>query len=104
MNLGPPVEVEPFLRNLGEHEGGAGEANRGMEDARRMMGRLHGIIENWRGPGTLVMVSHGRTVAMLVYGPRSVSPEQATAIVLQPTPGTRPRPFHEIGTLAGGSR
>jgi Histidine phosphatase superfamily (branch 1) len=107
MNLGPPVEVAPFLRNIGEHEGGAGAANRGFEDAKQMMGRLHGIIESWKGPGTLVMVSHGRTVAMLVYGPRSVSPEQATAIVLQPTPGARPRPFREIGALSppgGASR
>jgi hypothetical protein len=100
MNLGSPVVTVPFLRNLGEHEGGAGSANRGMDDGRPMMARLHRLIGSWAGPGTLVMVSHGRTVAMLVYGPHSHSPEQSTAIVLEPTPGTRPRPFHEIGTLA----
>jgi phosphohistidine phosphatase SixA len=103
MNLGP-VEVTPVLRNVGEHEGGAGAANREFEDGRIMMGHLHHLIGSWEGPGNLVLVSHGRTVAMALWGPRIVSPEQGTVIVLQPTPSVRPRPFREIGTLAGGSR
>ena len=68
------------------------------------MMRLHRLIGSWQGPGNLVLVSHGRTVAMLVWSPRTVSPEQGTMIVLEPMPGVRPKPFREIGTLAGGSR
>lgn len=69
-----------------------------------MMRRLHMIVGNWKGPGNLLMVSHGRTVAMLVWSPRTHSPEQGAPIVLQPTPGARPKPFVEIGSLPGGVR
>jgi broad specificity phosphatase PhoE len=103
MNLGA-VEVTPLLANVGEHESGAGAANRQFQGGPVMMGRLHHLIGSWEGPGNLVLVSHGRTVAMLIYGPRSVSPEQGTVIVLEPTPGAHGRPFREIGTLSGGSR
>jgi Histidine phosphatase superfamily (branch 1) len=103
MNLGP-VETTPLLRNMGEHEGGAGAVNRGLGGSGPMMRRLHWVIGNWKGPGNLLMVSHGRTVAMLVWNPRTVSPQQGSPIVLEPMPGNKPKPFYEMGSLSGGSR
>ena len=45
---------------------------------------LKDIVSSWRGPGTLVLVSHGFTIEPLV----GVSPEQAEVVVLKPTPGS----------------
>src|SRR5262247_3537225 len=45
---------------------------------------LKEIVSSWRGPGTLVLVSHGFTIEPLV----GVSPEQAEVLVLKPTPGS----------------
>ena len=53
----------------------------------------------------MMLVSHGRTVAFVVYGPHSKSPEQAEPIVLEPTEDSRTG-FREIGTIPppGGSQ
>jgi phosphohistidine phosphatase SixA len=45
---------------------------------------LKDIVSSWRGPGTLVLVSHGFTIEPLV----GISPQQAEVVVLKPTPGT----------------
>jgi hypothetical protein len=104
MNLGPQIEVGLFLANIGEHTAGAGEANKGMPPVPVAMGRAHEIIRTWTGPGNLMLVSHGRTVSHLLYGPRVASPQQAAAFVLEPTPGGR-APFREVGSIPppGGS-
>jgi len=106
MNLGPQIEIGLFLANIGEHTAGTGaaETNELMPPVRVAMGRAHEIIRTWTGPGNLMLVSHGRTVAHLLYGPRSMSPQQAAAFVLEPTPGGR-APFREVGSIPppGGS-
>ena len=45
---------------------------------------LKDIVSSWRGPGTLVLVSHGFTIEPLV----GINPEQAEVVVLKPTPGS----------------
>jgi hypothetical protein len=44
------------------------------------------------------------TVSHLLYGPRTASPQQAAAFVLEPTPGGK-APFREVGSIPppGGS-
>jgi len=44
---------------------------------------LKEIVSNWRGPGTLVLVSHGFTIEPLT----GIMPDQAEVVVLRPTPG-----------------
>jgi len=44
---------------------------------------LKEIVSTWRGPGTLVLVSHGFTIEPLI----GTIPDQAEVVVLQPTPG-----------------
>jgi phosphohistidine phosphatase SixA len=99
MNLGAPMNTTPLLRNLGEHIAGAGVANEHMPGVKIIIGRVHGIIQNWRGPGNLLMVSHGRTVTAVLYGDGRPSPEQAALYVLQPTPGAS-MPFREVGSIS----
>jgi phosphohistidine phosphatase SixA len=45
---------------------------------------LKDIVSAWRGPGTLVLVSHGFTIRPLT----GLVPEQAETLVLKPAPGT----------------
>jgi phosphohistidine phosphatase SixA len=45
---------------------------------------LKEIVSAWRGPGTLVLVSHGFTIRPLT----GLVPEQAETLVLKPAPGT----------------
>jgi phosphohistidine phosphatase SixA len=47
---------------------------------------LEQIVSSWRGPGTLVLVTHGITVARLT----GVTLAQAETLVLQPTPEKPP--------------
>ena len=106
MNLGPELEIGRFLANLGEHTAGTGarETNKGMPPPAVAMARIREIIRSWSGPGNLMLVSHGRTVSRLLYGPRTVSPQQAAAFVLEPTPGGKAA-FREVGSIPppGGS-
>jgi phosphohistidine phosphatase SixA len=44
---------------------------------------LKEIVSSWRGPGTLVLVSHGFTIEPLT----GIMPDQAEVVVLRPTPG-----------------
>ena len=44
---------------------------------------LQELVSSWRGPGTLVLVSHGFTIEPLI----GFIPEQAEVVVLKPTPG-----------------
>jgi phosphohistidine phosphatase SixA len=54
--------------------------------ARPRLRELKEIISSWRGPGTLVLVTHGFTIEPLI----GVIPEQAETVVLRPTPGVEP--------------
>ena len=104
MNLGPPVEINKFLFNVGDIAAQRANKGKGMPPRMIAIRRIHGMIRNWEGPGNLMLVSHGRTVAAVVYGPRSLSPEQAEPIVLEPSEDSQTG-FREIGTLPppGGS-
>src|SRR5262249_32439664 len=45
---------------------------------------LKDIVSRWRGPGTLVLVTHGFTIEPLV----GTIPQQAETLVLKPVPGS----------------
>jgi phosphohistidine phosphatase SixA len=45
---------------------------------------LKALVSDWRGPGTLVLVTHGLTVQRLL----GFVPDQAETVVVEPTPGT----------------
>jgi phosphohistidine phosphatase SixA len=47
---------------------------------------LKEMVGNWRGPGTLVLVTHGFTIRPLI----GIIPDQAEVVVLRPTPGIEP--------------
>ena len=47
---------------------------------------LKQIVSGWRGPGTLVVVTHALTVQALV----GIMPGQAETVVLRPRPGDQP--------------
>src|SRR6266511_1891147 len=48
---------------------------------------LKQMVSSWRGPGTLVVVTHGLTVQALV----GIMPGQAETVVLRPKLGAEPR-------------
>jgi len=56
---------------------------------------LKELVSSWRGPGTLVLVTHGLTVRPLT----GFLPEQAETVVLQPTPES-PRGGTLVGRIA----
>jgi broad specificity phosphatase PhoE len=60
----------------------------------RVLG-LEEMVSSWRGPGTLVLVTHGLTVGRLT----GFTLEQAETLVLQPTPEKLP-----VGQLPRGGR
>jgi hypothetical protein len=47
---------------------------------------LKQMLANWRGPGTLVVVTHALTVQALV----GIMPGQAETVVIRPKPGKEP--------------
>jgi phosphohistidine phosphatase SixA len=47
---------------------------------------LKDIVSGWRGPGTLVLVTHAFTVRALL----GFLPEQAETVVVEPAPGSEP--------------
>ena len=59
---------------------------------------LEELVSSWRGPGTLVLVTHGLTVGRLT----GVTLEQAETLVLRPIPEKRPIGYlPRGGSLAG---
>jgi hypothetical protein len=50
------------------------------------MSALEEMVSSWRGPGTLVLVTHGLSVGRLT----GFTLEQAETLVLQPTPEKAP--------------
>lgn len=44
------------------------------------------MLADWRGPGTLVVVTHALTVEALV----GIMPDQAETVVVRPKPGKEP--------------
>ena len=57
--------------------------------------RLREIVSGWRGPGTLVLVTHALTVGPLA----GILPAQAETVVLKPAPGD-PRGAIVVGRIA----
>jgi phosphohistidine phosphatase SixA len=57
--------------------------------------RLKEIVSGWRGPGTLVLITHALTVRPLV----GILPEQAETIVLKPDPDS-PQGGTVVGRIA----
>jgi hypothetical protein len=47
---------------------------------------LKELVSTWRGPGTLVLVTHALTVRPMT----GFLPDQAETVVLKPTPGSGP--------------
>lgn len=50
------------------------------------LGALREMLASWRGPGTLVVVTHALTVQALV----GIMPDQAETVVVRPKPGREP--------------
>jgi broad specificity phosphatase PhoE len=63
--------------------------------ARVRLRELREMVANWRGPGTLVLVTHGFTIQPLI----GIIPDQAEVVVLRPTPGIEPG-VHVVGRIA----
>jgi phosphohistidine phosphatase SixA len=84
MGLGP-VEILPALNNLHGH--------RSAEPERTAAVRA--LVEGWRGPGTLVLVSHGANIRPLT----GIHPQEGEGVVLRPRPGTS-RGFEVAGRVA----
>lgn len=59
------------------------------------LSELKEMVANWRGPGTLVLVTHGYTIKSLI----GIIPDQAEVVVLRPTPGTD-FAAHVVGRIA----
>ena len=57
--------------------------------------QLKELVSTWRGPGTLVLVTHALTVRPLI----GISPNQGETVVLKPTPGRGPG-VHVVGRIA----
>lgn len=103
MNLSASHETTMILRNIGEHEGGAGQVNRNMPGPKMVAHEVREIVGDWKGPGNLLMVSHGRTVVDILWGDRRRSPEQAVMYVLEPTPNADAH-FRIVGSIAPSDR
>jgi broad specificity phosphatase PhoE len=56
---------------------------------------LKELVANWRGPGTLVLITHGLTIRALI----GIVPNQAEIVVLRPTPGSESGP-QVVGRIA----
>jgi broad specificity phosphatase PhoE len=56
---------------------------------------LREMVANWRGPGTLVLVTHGLTVRAIT----GLVPSQAETVVLRPAPGSESA-GHLVGRIA----
>jgi len=72
------------LMGLGPVDGTGAVA--ASERSPERLAALRQILANWRGPGTLVVVTHGLTVQALV----GIMPGQAEAVVVRPKGGKEP--------------
>jgi broad specificity phosphatase PhoE len=64
-------------------------------NARAALRELQETISNWRGPGTLVLVTHGFTVRAVT----GIVPGQGETVVLKPRPGSGSG-AHVVGRIA----
>jgi phosphohistidine phosphatase SixA len=64
-------------------------------NARVRLRELKEMVSGWRGPGTLVLVSHGFSIQALL----GFVPDQAETVVLRPTPGSVTS-AHVVGRIA----
>jgi phosphohistidine phosphatase SixA len=62
---------------------------------RGRLSELKEMVANWRGPGTLVLVTHGYTIKSLI----GIIPDQAEVVVVRPMPGTD-FSAHVVGRIA----
>jgi broad specificity phosphatase PhoE len=69
-----PVETSRALVPATERNPGAPAALRALRE----------MVSGWRGPGTLVLVTHGLTVRAMT----GIVPGQSETVVLKPTPGS----------------
>jgi broad specificity phosphatase PhoE len=75
MRTGRPVEMTPLFGSaFGDGGGRSGQAVP-LDEARRLM-------RAWRGPGTLLVVTHGATIRALLDGP---NPATAEVVVVKPS-------------------
>ena len=91
MRTGRPVEVTHLFGSaFGD---GAGHSGRPvpLDEARQ-------LLRGWRGPGTLLVVTHGATIRALLDG---VNPATAEAVVVKPTDGAA---LAEVGRLRLAAR
>lgn len=71
------------LMALGRVEGSWALVPATSSNAERLSA-LKTLVSGWRGPGTLVLITHGLTVQRLL----GFVPDQAETVVVEPTPGT----------------
>jgi hypothetical protein len=79
------VETSSALIPATDRNPNAAEALRALKET----------ISTWRGPGTLVLVTHGLTVRAIT----GIVPGQAETVVLKPTPGGASG-AHVVGRIA----
>lgn len=73
MNIGPVEEFAPLNNLFGRHELSAAQ-----------LAALRPLVAEWKGPGALVLVSHGSTILALA----GVSPGEGEIVVVEPQPAT----------------
>jgi phosphohistidine phosphatase SixA len=80
-----PVEKEPALNNL------FGRPQNREAQVREM----RKLIESWKGPGNLLLVTHGANMGALM----GINPETAAGVVLQPAANTS-EGFRVVGRIS----
>jgi broad specificity phosphatase PhoE len=91
MRTGRPVEATPvFGSAFGDGAGHSGQPVP-LDEARR-------LLRDWRGPGTLLVVTHGATIRALLDG---ANPATAEAVVVKPSAGGS---LVEVGRLRLAAR
>jgi phosphohistidine phosphatase SixA len=77
LRTGRPVEVTPVFGSAFGDGGGHSGQPVPLDEARR-------LLRDWRGPGTLLVVTHGATIRALLDG---TNPATAEAVVVKPSAG-----------------
>jgi broad specificity phosphatase PhoE len=86
MRTGRPVETTPLFGSAFGDGGGRSGRPVPLDEARQLM-------RAWRGPGTLLVVTHGATIRALLDGP---NPATAEAVVVKPSADG---PLAEVGRV-----
>lgn len=83
MAIGVVEEFAPLSNLVGRYEA-----------REEQLGALRPLVENWRGPGTLVLVSHGSVILPLT----GVQPREGEIVVVEPHAGS-PRGLRIVGRI-----